>query len=236
MQNWQQTILSQYANSPALLSLIESMNDAIDPTANIDEWYSMVWDVSTAVGYGLDVWGRIVGVSRDLLVPLTSGFFGFKTGAVPETSLPLGFATFYPGTSSTQVYRLSDANYRLLIYVKALANISRTTIPSLNRLLVMLFGGIGFVAGGPDTLYVVGGYVDDGYIETISSAPPGYPCYVIDNGNMVMTYYFEFELSDYQVAIITQSGVMPRPTGVKAYLSRPVGGMRIVTPIAEIQI
>ena len=61
---WKKTILSQYDDSPTLLSMIESFNDAIDPTANITAFYENIWNVNTANGYGLDVWGQIVGVSR----------------------------------------------------------------------------------------------------------------------------------------------------------------------------
>ena len=73
---WQQTILSQYDASPTLLSMIESFNDAIDPTANIAAFYENIWNVNTANGYGLDVWGQIVGVSRYLQVS-ASNYLGF---------------------------------------------------------------------------------------------------------------------------------------------------------------
>jgi len=41
-------------------------------------------------------------------------------------------------------------------------------------------------------------------------------CYVIDLGNMSMQFTFEFALRPYEIAIMTQSGVMPRPAGVSA--------------------
>jgi hypothetical protein len=39
-------------------------------------------------------------------------------------------------------------------------------------------------------------------------------CYVQDTGGMEMRYVFEFALTDVERAIILQSGVMPRPSGV----------------------
>lgn len=69
MQNWRDTVLSQYANSPKMLALIQSANDALDPSANVDLFYANVWNIQTATGYGLDVWGRIVGISRYLGAP-----------------------------------------------------------------------------------------------------------------------------------------------------------------------
>lgn len=41
-------------------------------------------------------------------------------------------------------------------------------------------------------------------------------CYCTDGLDMTMTYTFEFALSPLQYAIVTQSGVLPRPTGVRA--------------------
>jgi len=45
--------------------------------------------------------------------------------------------------------------------------------------------------------------------------------YVLDNGNMQMTYYFGFTLSTVQLAIMEQSGVMPHPTGVSVTITEP---------------
>lgn len=41
-------------------------------------------------------------------------------------------------------------------------------------------------------------------------------CYVNDLGNMQMRYTFEFYLQPWEKAIVTQSGALPRPTGVLA--------------------
>ncbi|MHB1953093.1 MAG: DUF2612 domain-containing protein [Sulfobacillus sp.] len=64
MENYQQTIISAYGNSPTILALIGSLNAAIDPSTDIDNFLTNVWQVDTAQGFGLDIWGRIVGVSR----------------------------------------------------------------------------------------------------------------------------------------------------------------------------
>ena len=64
MDNVEQTIISQYATSPTITALIESFNAAVDPTGNINNFLVWIWQVSTAQGFGLDIWGRIVGVSR----------------------------------------------------------------------------------------------------------------------------------------------------------------------------
>lgn len=63
----EKTIISQYANSPTILALISNMNDYIDPTADIDNFFNLVFNVDTSVGFGLDIWGRIVDIDRNVL-------------------------------------------------------------------------------------------------------------------------------------------------------------------------
>lgn len=126
MENVQQTILSQYANSPTLLQLIDSMNQYFSADADIDAFYAAIWNVldddAVLNDYGLDVWGRIVGLPGGRNLNLPAGITN-----------PLG-ASFTPGT-----YVLDNVSFRTLILVKALANITDCTAPSLNRLLSQLF-------------------------------------------------------------------------------------------------
>jgi hypothetical protein len=132
---WQTTLLSQYANSPRTIGIIESFADAIDQQSNLDAFYDKIWNIATAEGYGLDVWGRIVVVDR--VVHVTTRFFGFAE-ALP-TSDPYNVSPFYGGQSLTSNYALSDSAYRQLIIAKALANICDGSIPSINRILQLLF-------------------------------------------------------------------------------------------------
>lgn len=162
------------------MQLMANYNQYIDPAADLNNFYDYVWNVQTAQGFGLDTWGEIVGVKRDLVVSQSPTYFGFKDGL--NDYGPFGQAPFYAGASSGS-YQLSDAAFRVLIMVKALANISRTTSRALNQLLQNMFAGRG-------------------------------TCYVNDLGNMQMRYTFEFMLQPYEIAILTQSGVLPKPTGV----------------------
>ena len=186
MINVEQTIISQYGNSATITQLVRNMNEYLDPRADFDAFYNFVWNVETAQGFGLDIWGRIVNIKRELLVPDTPNYFGFSD-ALPG-SFPFDEQPFYSGTEpSTQTYRLGDDAYRQLILVKALANISATNAPSINQLLQNLFAGRG-------------------------------RCYVNDLGGMALRYVFEFDLTPYEFAIMTQSGALPRPAGVNASL------------------
>lgn len=186
MFNVEQTILSEYANSPTLVQLVKNMDDYIDPSADIDSFYSLIWNVDSAVGKGLDIWGKIVGLEngRKLTIPSGEINFGFSQAGTASAA-PFGSGVFFSGQEATQTYQLGDDAFRKLILAKALANICDGSIPSMNRLLQNLFAGRG-------------------------------RCYVNDLGNMQMRYTFEFYLQPWEKAIVTQSGALPRPTGVLA--------------------
>lgn len=137
MHEVSRTIISQFATSPVLTSLIHSINDSIDPRANLEEFYEFIWNVDTAVGYGLDVWGRIVGVNR--VIPVVTGqFFGFAEAADPLES---GFDlyAFYNGVETTGNFTLTDDAFRLLIFAKAATNITNGSIQAINAILMNLF-------------------------------------------------------------------------------------------------
>lgn len=140
MLNVSETILAQYANSPSLTTIIEGFNQAVDPRTLIDTWYDSVWNPQTAVGWGLDVWGRIVGVSRVLQIA-TTGFFGFSEG--DPSSLTFGEGIFYSGSGATSNFSLTDDAFRRLIFAKAAANIWNGSITGLNSILMILFADRG---------------------------------------------------------------------------------------------
>lgn len=130
----------QYLKSPRLLALIDGFNSAIDPEAWLQGFYSAVVDLDTAQGWGLDVWGRIVGVGRTLEVPdAENPLLGF-------TSLdyaPFNHGTFFNGESVSDTYILADDAFRLLIRIKAAVNISNGTLAQLNSILAQMFAGRG---------------------------------------------------------------------------------------------
>lgn len=179
-------LLSQYANSPVLLSLIDALSAAIDREVDFEAFYHTVWNVDTATGFGLDIWGRIVGVSRALFVA-DDGYLGFS-----ESSDAKSFdeGILYGTGRFTSNYRLTDLAYRQLIIAKAAMNITNGSIPAINAILRALFPDYGNV-------------------------------YVHDNGGMTMTFVFGAALSKVDYAIVTQSGVLPRPIGVSVTVEQP---------------
>lgn len=184
------TIISQYANSPVLTQLIQNFDECIDQTQNFDNFYDDIWNIATAQGVGLDIWGRIVGVSRVIQLPGSASYFGFEEAGTGNANSnpfgPGGTSPFYTGVPNTGNVALSDDAFRTLIYAKALANISDGSSKAINQLLINLFPGQGGNA------------------------------YVTDGQNMTMTYTFNWALTPVQLSIVSQSGILPKPVGVAA--------------------
>lgn len=135
------TILTQYANSPVLTGIITSFNAAMDLTATYDDFYDKIWNFLTAQGYGLDVWGRIVGVQRTIFIPGTINYLGFQEAG--SSWNPLGQGTFFSGGLLTQNFVLGDSDFRKLILAKMAGNISSGSITDVNAILLALFPGRG---------------------------------------------------------------------------------------------
>jgi hypothetical protein len=188
---WPQTILSQYANSPRILALIESFSDAINADGLSDLFYDSILNIDTATGYGLDIWGRIVNVRRALYVPggQTGRLAGFAE-ALSATWFGFGQAPFNTSNHQTPNYILLDDDYRRLILVKALSNISDRSIPSMNAALMQMFAGQGNV-------------------------------YVSDLGSMTAAYVFDFTPTPLDLAILQQSGAFASPSGVLMSIVTP---------------
>jgi hypothetical protein len=150
MDNVDQTIISQYNQSPSLTLLIEAFNQWVDPAANIDDFYNLVWNIDTAVGYGLDVWGRILGVGRVVAVASTK-YWGYAE-ATSVSADPYGQSPFYSGQKLTDNVFLDDEGFRTLLLAKAASNICNGSIEGINAILLMLYPGRGnvYVVDGRD--------------------------------------------------------------------------------------
>lgn len=141
MQNVEATIQKQFANSPILVGLIYKMNAFLDQATNFNAFYTNIWDIMSATGYGLDLWGRIVGVQRVLKIAAVT-YLG-ASGPNGPSGDSMNVAPFYSGEAVTSNYALSDQAFLTLILAKALANISNGSIQSINQILMNLFGASG---------------------------------------------------------------------------------------------
>lgn len=195
MNNYLDTIITQYANADKLKTLIKTFNDAVDPSDAINNFYDLVWNIDTADTYGLDVWGKIFVVNRLLTLTENKTFFGFNEASSTPTLIddpqPFGQAPFYSGEVSSSTFELTDDAFRKLIMLKAMSNITDCSIPSMNAMLMYMFG-----AGGN--------------------------AYVRNDGDMTMSYVFGFVLSPAELAIVQSSGALPSPAGVTVNIIQEV--------------
>jgi len=221
------TIASQFANSAILTKIIGNIAAYIDQTENLSNFFDAIWNIDTAFGYGLDLWGRIVGITRILNVPSSSpfGFHEALPGVLDFNSSAQGFGTFsaagsfYFGTDITSNFLLSDSAFRSLILAKAASNITNGSIPSINAILKTLFPERG-------NCYVVDGAISSALYFGFAEASGGIGGVVgfnqdaFYNGqslpHMTMTYVFNFGLSPFELALVQQSGILPKPVGVLA--------------------
>lgn len=187
--NYLKTVQAQYAASKKLNGILSTFEGIINLDKFTDDFLTQVWDISTASTYGLDVWGKIVGISRYLEVEDGLDYLGFdETQVSNETGYPQPFniSPFYNELTPTSVVKLSDDIYRRLILSKAFSNIADATIPAINKFLLMLFKNRGRV-------------------------------YCTDNRNMTMNIVFEFYPTAAEQAIIRKLDIMPIPSGVDVH-------------------
>ena len=136
--NIDDTILSQYSASPRIKSLLRGFNELIKPDADVDLFYNNVFNILTAQGYGLDVWGEIIGIGRtfnvrdDNTASLYLGFEGSEQDVFDSSP-------FYNTGTGAGTVTLSDNAYRELLLIKQAANISRTDACTITTLLERLY-------------------------------------------------------------------------------------------------
>ena len=141
--DWTQTLLAQYADSPTITALISSFAAAVDPATDLDNFYDYVWNIASAQGFGLDIWGRILGVGRVYLVA-DPYHFGFSDSqGTPKDVGAFGEGVFWNGGPPSGNFALADPSYRRLLLAKAYSLITNTSAAALNALLRLLFPGRG---------------------------------------------------------------------------------------------
>ena len=135
-----ETVQSQYATSKRMRAVIDAFWQAINPKSDIDLLYKKLVNPRTAEGWGLDIWGRIVAIGRSYLaVEDDTPYFGFDPpeGVKNERLNSFGNAPFYKQIMGK--VRLADTMYRTYVFLKALINISNSSLASLNQAVKLLF-------------------------------------------------------------------------------------------------
>ena len=85
------TVMKQFANSSTLLALLADFDQWVDVDKFSADFLAYVWDLSTAQGFGLDIWGRILAQSRFIQIAQVPGDnFGFNVSPVAVYQQPFG--------------------------------------------------------------------------------------------------------------------------------------------------
>lgn len=98
------TVMKEYSNSATLLALLDDFDQWVDLSKFTTEFYDYVWNIDTAQGFGLDIWGRILGQSRYLQIAQTpDNNFGFNALTVAVNG-----AFFGTGNGTSTGFTLKD--------------------------------------------------------------------------------------------------------------------------------
>ena len=91
------TVISQYKSDHGNISLfVKNIYDSLNITQDLTDFHAAFWDIDTATGHFLDVWGVIVGVNRNIEVPVDEDFLGFKIELTPDSLLQFLILCSYP--------------------------------------------------------------------------------------------------------------------------------------------
>lgn len=131
-----ETVQSQYSASEAIRWLCQYDAALLSPVSPISLFRNFIFNPLTAAGFGLDVWGRIVGITRTYEVESKEwlGFEGSETRGFDQAPMWAGVPV-YEGVT------LGDLSFRDLIFYKAAANIGSADAAALNALLQRMFPG-----------------------------------------------------------------------------------------------
>ena len=145
------TVQSQYATSPRILALAGIYWNKINPAQEVELMLTDMINPSTARGYGLDVWGRIVGIKR-ATVPVSGEYLAFDPD--PLTN-PQGNtwnnAPFNPLTAQGLA---SDPVFRMYVFVKAMMNIGNASLADINKYFSLLFPDSGIMVIHAGTMII----------------------------------------------------------------------------------
>lgn len=128
-------MISQYANSPKFVSLVNGLTGIFSNAQTLQDWFNVVYNLKTAQGFGLDVWGSILDQGR--LFYYTDSDSGTIESVYLKGSQTVDGILY----SEDQIEEI----YRQVLFLKAMANITNATLASLNQMLQFYYQGRGRV-------------------------------------------------------------------------------------------
>lgn len=121
-------MLSQYANSPTIVKLVNGINEQLNNAQTIEDWFRIVFDLRTATGFGLDIWGKILNQSRR---------FQYVDENNQTVDVYLQGNQTVDGVDYTA--EQMDNFYRTALFLKAFSYIADTSLKNINDMLNFYF-------------------------------------------------------------------------------------------------
>lgn len=193
-------ILWQYDNAPNIKKLATYKQSFLDRdhTGFWENWYTDVFDISTANDFGLSVWSKILDFplfGESNVSPPEAPAFGFDTDGDPDKLSPIqafeNVAGDYGGffaSDTTGLFGLPRSTKRLLLRLKYFKLVTNADLVEINEFLNYLFG--------PNEIYVLDGY------------------------DMTVTYVSVGPVANLLLGLFQQIDILPRPSGVQANFIR----------------
>lgn len=198
----------QYCNAPKLSAIIESELAFFNTNATqfFSNWETNVFNLLTANTFGLNVWGKILGVGRPSIPAVNGGidqngvfrFANIDTGRwhsiwLSNASNPALNIEYTPNADSIPLpNQLGDDAYRTVLLAKLKLLYSNGSIHDINDFLQSLLGSYSTSTGWTKNEKV----------------------YIVDNYDMTMRIEFGYVPTSAELSIITTDGLSPRPMGV----------------------
>lgn len=141
--NYTDLLINQYARQPRARATIQTLEDDMKRSTNGALSVAGMLNIDSAIGYSLDIIGKIVGQSRILTGAVAREFFAFFNESPTQ-----GFQ--FEGSGGSPWYRhgdaiastatLTDSEYRTVIRARCIKNYSRCTLDSVELACEKLFG------------------------------------------------------------------------------------------------
>ena len=190
--NYRKLLIVQYADKPKAIAHINNIIGSLENVYDLANLFEDAFDVDKAVGNQLDIIGKIVDIDRTVPFSAPKNYFGFSDNT--STAYPMGdkfvSVASYPFKNKFEIpysdSQLNDYDYRFFIKCKIALNYSRSTMISNEN--NSLQNSIDFIFENN--------------------------AYVVDNYNMSVSIYIDFNVNLDRINKIKQLKLIPRPQGV----------------------
>ena len=133
-------VTSEHNKRPNFMAMIAQDVQGHVDNINLLRNFQNLFDIDQAVGQQLDMVGIWIGITRNILVPLTGVYFSFGVA-----SLGFNIGTWFgAGDSLSGITVLSDDQYRLLLKAKIASNHWDGTVPGAYAIWAIVFQSQGF--------------------------------------------------------------------------------------------